>query len=88
MPELKDAGYWRSWTMANEGIYFTAKNSEAEWAIRFFSFATRRTTPVVTLSQAPLWWMPGLAVSADGRRLLYARLENPYDEIMLMENFH
>ncbi len=88
VPELKDAGYWRSWTMANEGIYFTAKKSESEWAIRFFSFATRRIMPVVPLSQAPLWWMPGLAMSADGRRLLYAQLEHPYDEIMLMENFH
>ena len=74
--------------MANDGIYSTAKNSESEWAIRFFNFASRRVTPVVTLAQAPLWWMPGLAVLADGRRLLYARLENPYDEIMLMENFH
>ncbi len=88
VPELKDAGYWRSWAVVNEGICFPVKKSESEWAIQFFSFATRRTTPVVTLSQAPLWWMPGLAMSPDGRRLLFAQLEHPYDEIMLMENFH
>ncbi len=88
VPELKDAGYWRSWMMVNEGICFTAKKSESEWAIRLFSFATRRITPLVTLSQAPLWYMPGLAMSSDGRRLLFAQLEHPYDEIMLMENFH
>jgi len=87
VPELKDAGYWRSWTVTNEGIGYLAKKSEAEWAIRFFSFATHRTTSLVTVKDAPLWWMPGLAISADGRRLLYAHLENPYDELMLMENF-
>lgn len=87
VPELKDAGYWRSWTVVNEGICFPAKKSESEWAIRFFSFATRRITQLVTLTQAPLWWAPGLALSPDGRRLLYAHLEQPYDELMLMENF-
>ena len=88
VPELKDAGYWRSWTVANEGLCFITKKSESEWAIRFFSFATRRTASLVTVTEAPLWWTPGLALSADGRRLIYAHLEHPYDEIMLMENFH
>jgi eukaryotic-like serine/threonine-protein kinase len=88
VPELKDAGYWRSWTVVNEGICFTAKKGESEWAIRFFSFATRRIMPVITLAHAPLWWASGLALSPDGRRLLFAQLEHPYDEIMLMENFH
>ncbi|MBL8208377.1 MAG: serine/threonine-protein kinase [Blastocatellia bacterium] len=88
VPELKDAGYWRSWTVANEGICFPIKKSDSEWAIRFFSFATRRTTTLFTVTDAPLWWMPGLVLSPDGRRLIYAHLEHPYDELMLMENFH
>ncbi len=87
VPELRDAGYWRSWTVVKEGICFAAKESESRWAIRFFSFATRRTTSLITLTDAPLWWAPGLALSADGRRLLFAHLEQPYDELMLMENF-
>jgi hypothetical protein len=75
VPELKGAGYWRSWTMVNEGICFTAKDGEAQWAIRFFSFATRRIMPLVTLTDAPLWWNAGLALSPDGRRMLFAHLE-------------
>ena len=85
--ELKNAGYWRSWTVVNEGICFVAKDSESRWAIRFFSFATRRIRPLVMLTYAPLYWTPGLALSPDGRRLLFAHLEQPYDELMLMENF-
>lgn len=87
MPELKDAGYWRSWTVVNEGICFAAKEGDSQWAIRFFSFATRRITTLITVIDAPLWWAAGLALSPDGRRLLFAHLEQPYDELMLMENF-
>lgn len=87
VPELKEAGYWRSWTVTNDGIAYLAKKSNSEWDIRFFHFATRRTTTLTTVTDPPLWWTPGLALSADGRRLIYAHLEHPYDEIMLMENF-
>lgn len=86
-PELKEAGYWRSWTLVNQGICFPVKKSDAEWALQFFSFATRRTSSLFTVTDAPLWWMPGLALSEDGRRLIYAHLEKPYDELILMENF-
>ena len=88
VPELKDAGYWRSWAVVNQGICFPVKKSHSEWAIQFFNFATRRTSSLFTVTDAPLWWMPGLALSSDGRRLIYAHLEQPYDELMLMENFH
>ena len=87
VPELKDAGYWRSWTVVNQGICFPIKKSDSEWAIQLFNFATRRTSSLFTVTDAPLWWMPGLALSSDGRRLIYAHLEQPYDELMLMENF-
>lgn len=73
--------------MVNAGICFVAKDGESKWAIRFFSFARRRITPLVTLTDAPLWWSAGLALSADGRRMLFAHLEQPYDELRLMENF-
>ena len=55
--------------------------------IRFFSFATRRITPLVTVNGEALYWLPGLALSADGKRLLFAQPEPRKDEIMLMENF-
>ena len=79
VPELKDAGYWRSWTVGNEDVCFItkepAREGDSQWAIRIFSFATRRITPLVTLAHAPLYWTPGLALSSDGRRLLFAHLE-------------
>jgi len=85
--ELSQAGYWRSWGVVKEGIYFIAKESAPRQTIRFFSFATRRVTPLVEVAGEALWWQPGLALSPDGRRLLFAQVEHAKDEIMLMENF-
>jgi Tol biopolymer transport system component len=87
VPELSRAGYWRSWGVVKEGIYFIAKESAPRQTIRFFSFATRRITPLVEVAGEALWWQPGLALSPDGRRLLFAQLEHAKDEIMLMEDF-
>ena len=87
VPELSRAGYWRSWGVVKGGIYFIAKESAPRQTIRFFSFATRRITPLVEVAGEALWWQPGLALSPDGRRLLFAQLEHAKDEIMLMEDF-
>ncbi len=87
VPELKAAGYWRSWGMVKEGIYFVTKEAAPRQTIKFFSFATRRITPLVTVEREPLWWQAGLALSPDGRRLVFAQMDYANDEIMLMENF-
>ncbi len=87
VPELSRAGYWRSWGLVQEGICFIAKEEAPQQTIRFYSFATRRITPLVTVNGEALYWLPGLALSADGKRLLFAQPEPRKDEIMLMENF-
>lgn len=87
VPELKDAGYWRSWGIVKEGIYFISKENTPRPTIKFFSFASRRITPLVTVDREALWWQAGLALSPDGKRLLFAQMDYANDEIMLMENF-
>ena len=87
VPELRQAGYWRSWGVVRQGIYFLSKESGLRQTVRFFSFATRRVTPMLTVDTEALWLQPGLALSPDGRRLMFAQLEHANDEIMLMENF-
>ncbi len=42
IPELARAGYWRSWAMTKDGLYFVAHEGAAPpRPIKFFSFATR-----------------------------------------------
>ncbi len=87
VPELGQAGYWRSWGVLKEGIYYITKEETKQQTIRFFSFATRRTSPLLAVDKEPLIWNPGLSLSADGRLLLYAQLDYVVDDILLLENF-
>jgi hypothetical protein len=44
-------------------------------------------SPLITVNGEALFWLSGLALSPDGKRLLFAQPEPRKDEIMLMENF-
>ncbi len=87
VPELSNAGYWRSWGLLAQGIYFIAKEETPRQTVKFFSFATRRITPLVMVGKDTLWSHPGLALSPDGRTLLLAQKDHSVNDIMLMENF-
>jgi Tol biopolymer transport system component len=78
------AGYWGYWAVVQDGIYFYNINTKA---IEFFSFATHKITPIAKPEKAPLRYNPGLAVSPDGRWLLYAQIDEDTSHIMLVENF-
>ncbi len=89
LPEL--AGFdkiFRSWGVIGQGIYFISREETPHQSIRFFSFATRAVTPLVTLEREPIWNYPDVALSGDGRRLLFACLDQEVNDLMLIENFH
>ncbi len=56
-----------SWVPDLHGIYFI----EPAWRIAYYEFATGRTKPIVTLTKDAMVGNPGLALSPDGRWLLY-----------------
>jgi dipeptidyl aminopeptidase/acylaminoacyl peptidase len=79
----------RRFAVLPDGIYFI------EWpdfrsvpSLRFFSFATGRTTKVATLAGPFLFWDFGLTVSPDGRFALYTHPDHPNSDLWLVENFH
>jgi len=89
VPELARAGEWRSWTITRDGICFvSSEGSSAPRPLKFFSFATRQITQLGLVDVDPLKWTPGLAISPDGRWLLYARLDRDIRSILLVESFH
>ncbi|MGE0131247.1 MAG: LpqB family beta-propeller domain-containing protein [Blastocatellales bacterium] len=88
VPELAQAGFWRSWAMTDNGIYFVANaGASPPRPLNFFNFATRRVTQIGTVDRDPLWYVSGLAVSPDGRWLLYAQDDRNTSSIMLVEDF-
>ena len=87
MPELLDAAHWRYWAVQDSGIYFVAPVASARPAIKFFSFATRRVTQLGALERHPVQGPSGLAISRDGRWLLYAQVDQSVSDLMLVEHF-
>ena len=81
------AGYWRYWAVVKQGIYFATAQRPEQPLIEFFSFATGRVTPVAVLEKGLDRGMTGLAVSSDGRRLIWSQVDQDSSDIMLMDNF-
>jgi Tol biopolymer transport system component/DNA-binding winged helix-turn-helix (wHTH) protein len=77
---------WCDWQLVPAGIYFLNESFKPNGRIGFFDFATGETTPIFNLEK-PLTIFGGLAVSPDGRSLLYTQTELDDSYIMLVKNF-
>jgi len=80
------AGSWRYWRVVNQGIYF-ATTTTAGPLIEFFNFTTGQVSEVAHPAKGPEKYIPGLAVSPDGRTLLYAQMTHSGSDIVMVENF-
>jgi Tol biopolymer transport system component len=80
-------GCWGYWAVVDRGIYFVNTEAKPRPVVEFFSFATRRVTQVAVMEKDPALGNPGLAVSPDGRWILYTQMDQSGNDIMLVENF-
>ena len=87
VPELAEAGYWRYWTINRSGLYFVSAIEQYPLSVKHFDFATRQVKSIATIDKQPAWLTPGLAVSPDGRHILFAANDLFASSIMLLENF-
>ena len=83
--ELAEVGGSRSWFVAEKGVYYTAYSAEAPFQIKFFDFVTKQTKNVAEVEKSPLAYYSNLCVSADGKKILYARQDLSASTIMLAE---
>lgn len=81
IPKLR---YGDSWAAIATGIYYTDTLSKPV-SINFYEFASGVTRTVMTLKQVPVPSGPGIAVSPDGRWLLYTQIDDEQSEIMLAQ---
>ena len=93
VPGLSEAGYWRYWAVAKDGIYFVpgalrSENMTLPQPIQFFSFQTKKTQTVAHIRKKLIDGPSGLAVSHDGKWLLFAQVDQNERDIMLVERFH
>ncbi len=86
LTDLHQAGSWRYWRVVNQGIYF-ATTTTAGPLIEFFNITTGHVSEVAHLAKGPEKYIPGLAVSPDGRTILYAQMTQSGSDIVMVENF-
>jgi Tol biopolymer transport system component/DNA-binding winged helix-turn-helix (wHTH) protein len=80
MPKLR---YNDAWAATTAGIYYTDSSSRPI-SVNFYELASRTTRRLMTLKQTPVPGAgPGIAVSPDGRWLLYTQVDDEQSEIML-----
>jgi Tol biopolymer transport system component len=81
MPQV---GYDDAWAATTAGIYYT-DSSSTPISVSFYEFASRTRRMLMTLREAPIpGGGPGIAVSPDGRWLLYSQSGDEQSEIMLV----
>jgi Tol biopolymer transport system component len=77
---------WSEWAVARGGIYFLNPDVPPNGRIEFFDFAHSQSTPVFALDK-PASTFGGLAISPDGKSLLFGQGELEESNIMVMRNF-
>ena len=73
---------WYNWALAEKGIYFLEHAELPPTTVNFFEFAKRNINHIATLDKPTGW---GLALSPDGKSLLYVETEFGESNIMLAE---
>lgn len=77
---------WYTWDVTRDGIYFLNVDIQPHGRIEFFDFAHGQNTPILALDK-PASLFGGLAVSPDGKSLIFGLNELNESYIMVMKNF-
>jgi Tol biopolymer transport system component/serine/threonine protein kinase len=75
------------WAVAPNGIYFTDQDTRPHATLKFLDVRTGRITTIAALEKQPSCCGQSLAVSPDGRSILYSQQDSVSTDIMLVENF-
>jgi Tol biopolymer transport system component/DNA-binding winged helix-turn-helix (wHTH) protein len=78
---------WGYFAVGPDGLYFGGEVGNHRPGLKFYDFATQKISVIGVADKSPFCGAPGLAVSPDGRFVLYVQLDEARDNIMLAENF-
>lgn len=80
-----EPGYWGYWALAEGGIYYL--DTAEIPGMNFFDFMTRRTARVFDLESPPAREATGIALSPDGKTMLYTQLDALSRDIFLVDYY-
>jgi Tol biopolymer transport system component/DNA-binding winged helix-turn-helix (wHTH) protein len=75
---------WDVWALVDSGIYFIVRRSGSKDSIEFFDFASEKKVPIFTTDGQS---NAGLAVSPDGKSILFAHDRFTESQVVLVKNF-
>lgn len=80
------ARLWGYWALVNTGIYFVDSKFFPP-TLQFWNFDTGRVSQVTVLEGRPVPDEAGIAISPDGKWLLYTQEDSSDSDIVLVENY-
>lgn len=75
----------RHFALDKNGL-FMLSTTHAPWLVVFYSFKTRKLTPVFDIPQNPRLGTPSLSISPDGNSLIYTQTDQGGSDLMLLSN--
>ena len=74
------------WTVGRTGLYFfTPPDERGQSELDYWDLATGKTRKIQTMTAGISY---GIALSPDGRTLLYSQIDDAGSDLMLVDNFH
>jgi hypothetical protein len=81
---LESLADWSTFSVVRDGVYFIPYAAgNLSTSIQFFGFADKKTRQVAAIDKPVA---VGLAVSPDGRTILYSQVDYESNDLMLVEN--
>jgi Tol biopolymer transport system component len=81
--DLPELGDWGNWAVAVGGVVMTRSSEQQGVALVWLDL---KTLELETVAYAPGIARPSLAISTDGRSILYARVDQRDSDVMLVED--
>jgi len=75
VPDRPQIGFWGHYAVTAGGLYVLDYDAEPHPTIDFYSFATSRIAPVLTLDERPARLQPSLSATADGKTLYFTQYD-------------
>jgi Tol biopolymer transport system component len=86
LPGLEHVRHRRYFAATRRGLYFLQQDSPP-WFIGLYDYASHTISRIAEIQKQPLFNTPSLAVSPDGRWIIYGQLDDGGSDILMVEDF-
>ena len=74
---------WGNWAPGDNGIYYIRQLQNGSAAVEYRAFSNQAVRTVYALRQPPIWASAGLALSPNGKTILFAQVDQDDSNIFI-----